>query len=506
MSVLQRPTSNEFADALSAQSTSKCDVNVLPTKLRPVKIEDENDNDNDFEISEESEENIIINLNKLSKMISAFLPHECQRASPSVKVVKRLGLCITVEVFCRNCSFISDAVDLFTTVPSSRGPDAGSLNVCLLIPVDVVQVLSCLNIKSPDRRGLQRRFNRLSDMMVDVNKQRMIDNQTYVKHILQLAGEENLIDVETDSSYNNRPQPGCEAATQTFCPLVEQCTTKKLTINIETANVNCPSKNCEHNVDTCKRNYSTGESMASTESKFVKKHLNTINSQGILKVRSVTSDASAQIMKSVHDYEEESNIPTRHYKCFIHKLRSFQKHFRGIKLTSSLIGCNKDIFMRKLSSNIRSRLRVELIRIKKTTTTEDSFLYRASNAVQNIISCFANDHRNCRIYSLVCNAHLQTYSTKHLPYGKHLELNMNDIVKLNGIIEKHFSETELSKISRLSTTNKCESLHHKVFTFAPKSTIYTRNFAGLCHLAVHSSSLGNGLACIKLAKIIGLAI
>jgi hypothetical protein len=38
-------------------------------------------------------------------------------------------------------------------------------------------------------------------MMVDVNKQWMIDNQTYVKHILQLAGEENLVDVETDSSY-----------------------------------------------------------------------------------------------------------------------------------------------------------------------------------------------------------------------------------------------------------------------------------------------------------------
>jgi hypothetical protein len=49
-------------------------------------------------------------------------------------------------------------------------------------------------------------------------------------HILQLAGEENLVDVETDSSYNNIPQPGSEAATQTFCPLVEQCTTKKLTI------------------------------------------------------------------------------------------------------------------------------------------------------------------------------------------------------------------------------------------------------------------------------------
>ena len=75
VSVLQRPSSAEFDDALSAQSTSKCGVDVLPTKLRPVKIEDENEND--FEISEESEENIIINLNKLSELISSFLPHEC---------------------------------------------------------------------------------------------------------------------------------------------------------------------------------------------------------------------------------------------------------------------------------------------------------------------------------------------------------------------------------------------------------------------------------------------
>jgi hypothetical protein len=65
----------EFVDALSAQSTSKCGVDVLPTKLRSVKIEDENEND--FEISEESEENIIINLNKFSELISAFLLHEC---------------------------------------------------------------------------------------------------------------------------------------------------------------------------------------------------------------------------------------------------------------------------------------------------------------------------------------------------------------------------------------------------------------------------------------------
>ena len=43
VSVLQRhrASSEEFVDALSAQ----CDGDVLPTKLRPVKIEDENEND-----------------------------------------------------------------------------------------------------------------------------------------------------------------------------------------------------------------------------------------------------------------------------------------------------------------------------------------------------------------------------------------------------------------------------------------------------------------------------
>jgi hypothetical protein len=47
VSVLQRPSSEEFVDALSAQ----CDRDVLPTKLRPVKIEDEKEND--FEIFED---------------------------------------------------------------------------------------------------------------------------------------------------------------------------------------------------------------------------------------------------------------------------------------------------------------------------------------------------------------------------------------------------------------------------------------------------------------------
>ena len=511
VTLVKRPNQEEFYDAVNAQSSDlEC---LLPSKLRPEKCIND-DIVSDFTPSEESEENVIVNLHKMSNLITAFQPHSCENAFPELKIEKRQGLCITVQVSCRNCSFVSNSIELFTTVKSTEtpGPDPGALNTSLLIPVlkskvginDVLHMLTCLNIKTPDRRGLQRKFNRLSDLMVDINKKQLCENQSYVKHVLEMAGRDNLVDVEVDSSYNNRPQPGCEAATQTFCPIVEQCTTKKLPLNIETANVNCPSKSCAHNTTSCKKNYSADDTISSTESKFVKKHLKSINEQGFVKIKSVTSDASGQVIKAVQDYEKESNIPTRHYKCFVHKLRTFQKNFQSVKLSSTLSGRRKNIFMRKLSSSVRARIRVELIRIKRSSRSENSFVERAYKSIENIMACFANDHQNCRHASLTCTAHLDRYCASHLPYGRHLELNQSDINKLKLIITKHFSKAELPKIARLSTTNKCESLHQKVFTYAPKNTIWTRNFTGLCHSAIHAASVGNGKSCIILARTIGL--
>ena len=495
VTVIKRPNFQEFKDAVNVKNLSFQSADcTVPTKLRPEKYKEENINSL-FLHSKESEENIIVNVNKLQYLITAFLPHNCENPSPNVTIEKRQGLCISIQVSCKNCLFKSSTVDLFTrSKVSPKGPPAGTLNTSVLIPAlkskvgisDIVQILTCLNIKAPDRRGLQRKFNKMSDLMIELNEEQMLKNQNYVKHVLEIAGNDNLIDVEVDSSYNNRPQSGYEAATQTFCPMVEQCTTLKLPLSVEIANTICVSKLCDHENNSCKKNYSVDESMASTEAKFVKKHLEKINSGQILKVSSVTSDASAQVEKAVKDYAKESKIPTRHYKCFIHKLLTFQKNFRYVKLSSTLTGCNKDLFMRKLSTNVRARIRVELIRIKKSAVTELTFIQKAKLAVNNIISCLSNDHRNCKKVSFVCTAHLSRFSANYLPYGHYLELNQCDINRLKGVIEKNFSEYELSKISQLSTTNKCESLHHKVFTFAPK-TLFGQGTFQVCaiQLCIH---------------------
>ena len=52
----------------------------------------------------------------------------------------------------------------------------------------------------------------------------------------------------------------------------------------------------------CRRNYPEVETMASRERKAILRNLDTVASENIIRVGSVTTDASAQIEKVVSDY------------------------------------------------------------------------------------------------------------------------------------------------------------------------------------------------------------
>ena len=131
---------------------------------------------------------------------------------------------------------------------------------------------------------------------------------------------------------------------------------------------------------------------------------------------------------------------------------------------------------------------------------------QSQKAINNVLDCFQGRHDKCRQNSLVCTAHLASYNTKHLPYGKHIAIEEADIFKIQSILDKIFSIENNQKFSRLSTTNKCESLHNQVFTFAPKNTVWSRNFTGLCHSAAHASSVGKGRSALIIARAIGISV
>lgn len=223
-------------------------------------------------------------------------------------------------------------------------------------------------------------------------------------------------------------------------------------------------------------------------------------------MRSFTSDASSQIAKALRQYSTSQNHPIVHYKCFVHRLRTIYKQIKNIKLTSCPKAYDKKLYCQKLASCIRAWIRLELVRQRSQCTNDDVFVQYSKTAINNILHCFQGQHTMCRSRSMVCCAHLASYSTKFLPYGKHLQLSMSDINKLQAKMDTLCSQENLKQMSKLSTTNKAESLHHRVFTYAPKNTVWSRNFSGLCNSAAHSSSLGSGQSTIYLAKHIGIKV
>ncbi len=332
----------------------------------------------------------------------------------------------------------------------------------------------------------------------------MEENQSYVARIGKLTGRGNTVDVEYDTSFPTRPQAGCEASEQSFAPIIEHNTSKKLVISIATANKLCNLQNCDH--QSCKKNFRADSSIASSERKLLHDNLQRIRRSGKLKVRSVTSDASAQIAKALRDYNSLHNESIKHYKCFVHKLRNLQKKMKAKPLRTCPKRFDKTVYLQKLSSCIRARVRLELVRLRNVCCTDSQFIIKSKVAIGNIMKCFGGCHSKCRETSLVCISHLSSYSASFLPYGIHLELKSEDINRIQNELNTCFGTTDLQSICKIYSTNMCESVHAKVFSYAPKSTSWARNFAGLCHSATHSLSLGSGRATIALAKAIGLQV
>ena len=489
---------------------------VMPSKLRPVSEKKEDEQDN----STVSSENVIVNLEKLTDFVKVSAHHgwhddrKCNEFLPNIKITRRTGLCITVVSFCNKCYASSKEMAMYNNGGKwgKRGPTPGNLNQGLLLPViktkagaaDISFFLASLNIKQPSISGIYRNINKLCDQVEIINKESLLQNQNFVRQVNEVRGEDNCIYAESDTSYNNRPQTGFEAGTQSFTPLIEQQTNKKLVIAMDVINKLCPRRNCQHNTDECKQNYKMEDSISSSESHSTEKNLKAIANSNILKVSSLTCDGSNQIPGVLDKLSKELNYKIRQYTCAIHYLRTFQKNIKKIPVTSNVPGVDKSIFTQKLSSSFRLRIHSELSRLNRKNPGESTFIEKARSSIMNILPCFSNKHQHCRKKSLICKAHLARYQPKFLPYNMHLNLNVVDYEKINELISSTFSNKNLEKISRFLNTNRSESLHHKIYSVATKSTIWSRNFSGLCHSSVHSSTHSVGKSTAIIAKAIGL--
>jgi hypothetical protein len=508
----QRPHQDLF-DARKVTSSL-----LLPGHLRPSKQKYLDTSTVLRNLQEENgSEYGVLKLQYVAEMVSYFSnihqlkSPQCQ-ASCYISKERHNGLCLTLSATCNKCKVSSDAVCMFDKLKKQSknncGPRAGSLDTaaalaCLKTKMgirDIQYCLAVLDIKPPSKQLLQRKLNKASDAIEKLNKLSMKKNQEFVHDVNISKGQHpQHVHIEVDTGYNNRPHAGCEAGTQAFTPVIENNTNRRLVIECALASKLCNQTNCLH--QTCKKNHPSDSSISSAETKLTMENINNINAANILQIVSITSDASCQIKKTCNI------LGLRFYTCTLHRMRTVQKHIQNMtvsKVPASKLPCSKTIFLRLLAISIRKRCLKEIIRSHRLHRNEAKFVTKAHEAIENIVSCFTGNHKECRKFSLVCQAHLQCFQKSHLPYGKYLNFSVEDKDKLLSTLNKGLSAEHLRQMSRLNNTNKAESMHHRLMTYATKQVTWRRIYFAFCHSAVHSSSLGTGESTMLLAAELGL--
>ena len=492
---------------------------VIPFKLRPYQQQLKKKEEKTKRQKEtfDTHEYGIVKFSKISDLFNNFIVQHTKTGcmKPVIEIFKKshLGICISAYIQCKYCMFKSTPVDLFdrSNTDSNHGYPSGSLNdalglACLKTKMgmtDIQFLLSLLSIKPPSITMLQRKVNKISDVMIKINEESMVENQKIVKEINALkSSNSSSISVETDVSYNNRPRLGYEAGTQAFSPMIENITTKKLTLSLDYVNKLCSHKVKNCTKANCRKNYPDQKTVASSEGYMLQHNLEKIENTGIVSVDTVTSDACNQINKVC----KFNRKPVRHLTCFLHKMRTFQKHIHFMKLetSSNKFGLESSQYIKQLALAFRKRIQKELGRIKRRCKQESEFVKFSSICIKNIINCFTNNHSMCGTLSTVCQAYKESFRPTFLPCGKYLNLCQTDINKITAHLSKDFSHANLHELYGLTNTNKSESMHNRLMTYITKRVTWSRNFGAMCHSAVHSDTHGTGHSTLIIAKEIGI--
>ncbi|KAK3585960.1 hypothetical protein CHS0354_038504 [Potamilus streckersoni] len=240
-------------------------------------------------------------------------------------VGSREATCVNNITTCTSCNLKESEQAAFSEKcqgQTKRGPVTGNLNEmlalsCYKIKVGVTDlrfIISCLNILPPSSGYLYKKLNELSSTIISVNECVLVENQKFVQEVNMLTYKG--IHVQTDTAYNHRPQSGGESATWSIAIVMEHTTSRKLPLCVSIANKLCSKKTCIHL--NCKKNHRTEDLMSSTETKLAKENLNKLEMLNILKIDSLTCDASAQLEKTVREHSAKVQSSIRQYTCYVH--------------------------------------------------------------------------------------------------------------------------------------------------------------------------------------------
>jgi len=415
------------------------------------------------------------------------------------------GLGTSIKVRCNFCVYVSDRRNMFENASgqtNTRGFPAAKVNLQLanflgkspMSISDIRLLFASLDSICGSETGLQKLVTRYSSIWKEMNDKKMTDNINIVRD-LKSANPSSPVTALTDTVYNNAPkgrgmyQPG----TQSFSPLLHAET--GLLLAVSTRNKLC-SRNelsCSLNHE-CKADMKPETPMGNSEMSSLRDNVESVAGKG-LKLDNIVSDG-------VNALPED--LPVK-LDCIIHRSRAQGRKMNSITFSEDLVGkttsTGHSYAKAKLVHAIVRRCSMELFSAVKKYGTGNKLFNVMRNIRGNIIECFRGDHSQCKKNSLVCNGRNPKYS--HLPYCKPINATMDDVVKLQSVIDFKLNDNSISKQTHLFSTNRVENLHLRTLKILPKAKTSKLNYEAKNHSAMINHGIGTATSLALANKALG---
>lgn len=476
------------------------------------------------------------NWNKFNKSHMEHTPNCAGDLEYNRNVERHWGLGIEMGVKCNACTYVSTREKFYVEAQKTgKGRKAAAINIGIQVGLSkhrvanqgLKEILASANIRPPVLSAMQKSANSVNKKLISTNKQSMSQIRNRLHDINDGLGlEQDRIDIEADSSYNNPLFSGVgrtpmQAGTQTVLVVAENRTPNKQIIALETNSKLCSchglSRSFGPHLSNCIATVDKNQSIGN-EGTFLSDAIRDINSDGLF-IDNIVLDGDSNSRKCASEITQGdgSNIHVEY--CIKHMSRRLEKKIKSTTFSKCMFP-GRTVESRKRAKNrfahdIGHRLAAEISSaISHHGQKLDKITKVMSNISIAIIDCYMGDCKRCKLYSFVC-----TGDKNKVIFRPFLDTNQHwkskrdfitpetsDTKKLGNALRIRISKKALAGSLQNKTQNKSESAMHVIKKCWCPALTFKNNFPGRAHSAVHTLNHKPGTSIRLLCEAVGAPI
>lgn len=433
------------------------------------------------------------------------------------------GMCRSMALKCTTCHFTSKRHKLYHEVETkSQGRKAGAPNKAVQVvlsrqgvgPSALTDIVHSMHMPAPSLSGLYKAGHKVSEEIVEENEKDMKDKIEQVKELNEKLGRpKNVIDAQSDGTYNNRLNSGVgkapgQPATQATYLTAEDVSSRKFIIHIGTHNKLCRScPDGQHGGPSCTQTWPEDEPIGN-EGQFILNMIQDLNEQDTF-INILTLDGDSTAMREAENaVQSNPDIKIKCQRCTKHLGQRMRMAVKNAIFSNNMFPSNtkqKRAYMQsRFALDIIARSQAEAKCMSEAFKGDpESLRSRATYMCDTIIKCYQGDCSECHKYSFCCLPQ-QPWNRPFLSTLKvdkaFISPNTEDVCKLRECLDKRFSRSNILKCYMNRNQNKCEGCNRAIIKAIPKHLTFSRWYPGRVSAAVHSVNNYPGVSLLKLCK------